>query len=574
MQPRLIVLKLGGSVLASEASLPRAVHEIHRWRRAGYAVVAVVSAFAGDTDRLLDRARALGAAPASSAAAAATGELLSAALLGAALDRAGVPSSVLTPAALALRAEGPPLEATPAALERARIDAVHARGAVAIIPGFAALDARGCTVLLGRGGSDLSALFLAHALGARCWLVKDVDGLYEWDPARSGPAPRRYTTGAWEDALATDGTILQHRAVSFARERRLAFEVAALGSDASTIVGAGPSRFSHAPGHARPLRVALLGLGTVGGGVWELARGSPAQLEISAVCCRDLRRAEALGVPREILHSEALETVQAVADVVVECLGGLEPASSTLRAALESGRAVVTANKRVLAEHGLALRRLARERDLRLLGSAAVGGSAPVLERAAAHVGRLRGVRGVLNGTVNFLIERAVAGCDLDSALGEAQALGLTEADAARDIDGRDAADKLRVIAGVLGVDHVAVERQPLDCAVVRRARSAAERGACVRQVAELELGRTGALGWVHFLELEAGDPLFDVPAAANAAVLLDGSGPLELVTGVGAGRWPTAESVVGDLLALERTSRPERLTEGARRRATSCAVA
>ena len=199
MRPRLIVLKLGGSVLESEASLPRAVHEIYRWRRDGFAVVAVVSAFAGETDRLLERARSLGAAAASSAAAAATGELTSAALLGAALDRAGVPACVLTPAALALRADGDPLEADPVALESARLEAVLEREGVAVVPGFAGIDARGRTVLLGRGGSDLSALFLAHALGARCRLLKDVDGLYEWDPARPGPRPRRYATAKWDE---------------------------------------------------------------------------------------------------------------------------------------------------------------------------------------------------------------------------------------------------------------------------------------------------------------------------------------------------------------------------------------
>lgn len=564
MRERLIVLKLGGSVLNGEASLPRAVHELYRWRRDGFRVVAVVSAFAGETDRLFARAEAHGAGPWSVAAAAATGEQLAASLLGAALDRAGVPASVLAPASLGLSADGPPLEAAPAALDRRRLSSALERDGVVVVPGFSAVDAHGRAVLLGRGGSDLSALFLAHALGARCRLLKDVDGLHEWDPARPGPPPRRYAAATWEDALATDGTILQHRAVHFARERGLTFEVATLGGVEATLVGVGPTRLVPGRERARPLRVALLGLGTVGAGVWSLARELGEVLEVVAVSCRDRRRAEAHGVPATLLRGDPRGAAREDADVVVECLGGREPARSAVATALAAGRAVVTANKLLLAEDGAALRRLARERGARLLGSAAVGGSAPVLERARALSSSVRAVRGVLNGTANLVLERLASGASLDEALEEARTRGLAERDPTRDLDGRDAADKLRVIAAVLGVERVAVAREPLDTTAARRIRAAREEGLRLRQVAELVLDEDGARARVRLATLGPDDPLFDLPDAQNAAVVSGEHGPLERLAGVGAGRWPTAEAVLGDLLEIERERRSIR-TPGTR---------
>jgi homoserine dehydrogenase len=253
-------------------------------------------------------------------------------------------------------------------------------------------------------------------------------------------------------------------------------------------------------------------------------------------------------------------------DVVVECLGGLEPARSSIAAALSAGRDVVTANKLVLAMHGAELRELARAHGGRLLGSAAVGGSAPVLERLGACNGSLRGVRGVLSGTVNFVLERLAEGGRVEDALAKARGLGLTESDATRDLDGSDAADKLRVIAGWLGIERLVIEREMLDEGVVRRARAAGKGGGRVRQVAELSVGAEGASARVRFAELAAGDPLFDLPDASNAAVLLGCAGPLAHAAGTGAGRWPTAESIVGDLLELARgATAPEELVAAAR---------
>lgn len=248
-QRPLIVLKFGGSILLNEDSLRAAVHEIERWRGDGWSTVAVVSAFAGRTDDLLNRGTRLSpsATPSALAGVIATGELESAAFFGLHLDRAGIASCVLSPGLARLRATGPELDANPIALDAGVFQRAFARDEIVAFPGFVAVDESGRHVTLGRGGSDLTALFLAHGLGAiGCRLIKDVDGLYEFDPARSGPTPRRYAYCSFDDALQTDGTIVQHKAVRLAQRLDLEFELGRLGSQNPTVIGGGDSRFDDA----------------------------------------------------------------------------------------------------------------------------------------------------------------------------------------------------------------------------------------------------------------------------------------------------------------------------------------
>lgn len=557
MHSRVIVLKLGGSVLESPDSLPKAVHEIYRWRREGYAVVAVVSAFAGETDRLLSQARNFGAQEASIAALAATGELQSAALLGAALDRAGIPVRVLHPAALAWTAEGSALEALPQQLDVVRLRAALHTSGVVVLPGFSGIDAGGACVLFGRGGSDLSALFVAQQLGARCRLLKDVVGLWESDPSRplepGQRAPRRYARASWANALATDGQILQHRALRWAQAHQFEFEVAALGSEEATLVGGTSTRWSTPRAAPQPLRMILLGLGTVGRGIWQQWSCLGEQVELVAVASRQRSRAAELGVPIERWYADPQQALRVDADVVIEVLGGLEPARSLIERALRSGRSVITANKQVLGQAGLELETLARLQGVALLGSACVGGSTPVLERVQARRTQICGLRGVLSGSVNSILELVSNQHSLAEALQLARDQGLTEIDASRDLEGRDAADKLRVLARILGKETLCVEREQLDEHVLSWARAARTCGHRVRQVSQLDLGQGKIRAQVQFQELAPGDPLFDLPGASNAVVLIGEEEPLEIVRGLGAGSWPTAQSVLGDLLTLQR---------------------
>lgn len=265
MSRRLSVLKFGSSVLRNEDDLYPVADEVRRHVDSGDRVVAVVSAIGDSTESLLERARSLNGSngngsgllagrrnaiggfrssgDAALAALLATGEATSAALLGLALDGIGVPFTVLDAGRVGPFTHGPQLDAEPYWFDcRAVNHALDARP-VAILPGFVGRDDDGNFSLLGRGGSDLTALFAAHRLGAsRCRLLKDVDGVYESDPASSASKPRRYLSLCWEDARALDGVLLQHKAIRFAHEHDIAFEVSACGGNPGTLVGAATTR--------------------------------------------------------------------------------------------------------------------------------------------------------------------------------------------------------------------------------------------------------------------------------------------------------------------------------------------
>ena len=250
----LVVLKFGSSVLRSESDLPVVAEEIKRNVDAGHSVVAVVSAIGESTESLIARARSLGHetgggpigkargkdAPADSALAAllGTGEAASAALVGLALDRIGVEFTVLDAGRVGPFTRGPQLDAEPCSFDSGTVKRALTDRPVAVLPGFVGRDENGNFSLLGRGGSDLTALFVAHCLKApRCRLLKDVDGIYETDPSGSIPKPRRYATLDWHEALRLDGGVLQHKAVLFAHRHRISFEVGACGGGRSSLIG-------------------------------------------------------------------------------------------------------------------------------------------------------------------------------------------------------------------------------------------------------------------------------------------------------------------------------------------------
>ncbi len=270
MRDPVIVLKFGGSVLRDEAAVRVAAGEVARFVADGWRVVAVVSALEGTTDRLLAQSRGYGDKPHAHSVALllATGELTTAALLGLALAERGLAVETLDAASIGLRTTDDALDASPISLDEPTVLGTLARSRAVVVPGFVGRDSTGRTTLLGRGGSDLTALFLADRLGATCRLVKDVDGLYEWDPASPGPRPRRYATLPWEQALRLDGTIVQHKAVRWALERGLAFEVSCIGGRSASRVGAlGVGFEEEETGRARP-------------------RSESSEREVSACCVR------------------------------------------------------------------------------------------------------------------------------------------------------------------------------------------------------------------------------------------------------------------------------------------------
>jgi homoserine dehydrogenase len=241
-----VVLKFGSSIFAGPASYAAAVTEIRRYLDEGSQVIAVVSAMLGETDKLYGWSRSAGPTPDPYAMAelVATGELQSSLLLRLWLLHSGIPAVVARPQEIGLLAEGPAHDSDPVALDLGRLEVLLEQHAVAIVPGFIGCDHQGRTVLFGRGGSDDSALFLAHQLQADCILLKDVDGVFEYDPALPGPPPRVFSHISFQHALEVAGVLVQPKAIRFAQQRGLVFAVRSIGSSAGTWIGSPQSEFA------------------------------------------------------------------------------------------------------------------------------------------------------------------------------------------------------------------------------------------------------------------------------------------------------------------------------------------
>lgn len=541
---RPIVIKFGGSVLTGEAALHAAAQETYRFLRSGHPVLVVVSAFSGRTD-VLERS-----APTHDAAERARwiarGEQEAAAALAEVLRARGLQHAVCEPEAIGLTARGPLDEAWPAAVDRHVLRETLETKGIVIVPGFHGVAPGGATALFGRGGSDGTALFLARELDAeRCLLVKDVDGVYERDPASPGPRPRRFDRITPETAVRLAGQLIQPKALAFASGHALSFEITTWNQARTTRVGPGADELATSDPHHGPLRVALLGHGTVGAAVARRLEDI-SDVEVVGALVRDAERhAAASDRPQSWFTTEASTLRTRNPDLVIELLGGEEPARQLVSEALVAGIPVVTANKALLARHGAELELLAVAHGTRILGSAAVGGVLPAIE--LVHTRRPRALRGVLNGTTNHVLEDERVGLAPDQARARARAHGLAEADASRDLDGRDALDKLRLLVGALGEDPTscenAIESWPGQPPSGKRWRQVASWGP--------EVG-----GTVRWEAVGPEDPFFDLPGAENALVLDDLRRPPEVVRGTGAGALPTATAVIADLLDLLRERR------------------
>jgi homoserine dehydrogenase len=553
MPRKVIVLKFGSSVLQSPGDLPHAVHEIYRWIRRQYRVVAVVSAFAGETDRLLESVeRYRGANPEAIARVVATGEEVASAFLTLELDRFGVPAQVLDPSQIQLIAETSSNDTEPVSAKLPAIEEVLNQGRVAVIPGFVARDRRGRVVLFGRGGSDLSALFLAKQLDARCRLIKDVDGIYDHDPATHSNV-KRFDEVKSSDALSIAGKVVQQKAIAFGKKTGVRFEVAALGENHATIVGSYRSTFAARNHSPAPLKVGMLGLGVVGLGVFQELWKHPHLFEVTRIAVRrpDLHLDHA---PGHLLTQDCWNVIEGV-DVVVELIGGTEPAADLVQAALRAGKPVVTANKLLLAK------------DVTLVGlgelrySAAVGGAVPALEavKALADEGNIVSLAGVLNGTCNYILDRIAAGCSREQAVAEAQANGFAEQDPRADLSGSDTVCKLRLLARLAfpEVEKHYVTVTGIDAIDSEWVRSAARKGSRVRLV-----GHAFVSGGSVHLEVkpklvDSSHPFAQIRNEENCLLIdTQKSGPQHVWTGRGAGRWPTTVAVMADLFDLYRERR------------------
>ena len=550
------VLKFGSSVLRSPEELPEVVSEIYRHVRRGEKVVAVVSAFLGRTDALLGQARALGGARDNKHLPryVALGEEHAAALTAIGCDRVGLDVRALSVRELGILAEGSSEESVPLRLEGSALHAALAAHEVVVVPGYGAVNEDDEVVLLGRGGTDLTAVFLAAELGlGHVRLLKDVDGVYDSDPAIAGDVASRYAELDWKTARIVAGKLVQRRAVEVAEQRRVVVEVAALGRQAASLIG--PKLSDPVPaGHPRKWKIALAGCGVVGGGVLQRLLGRPDLYEVTGVLVRDPGKPRDVRIPTGLITADAEHLFDAQPDVLVEALSEGPPAQRLIRRALERGVHVVSANKQAVALDLQGLQDAARDHGVSLSYSAAVGGGSPMIEtvRAARDLGEIVEIEAVLNGTVNFMLDRLSHGAAFDDALADARAAGFAEEDPSADLEGHDAAAKLRILAfEAFGevLEDSDIPRAALNVEVVAQhggVGALRQIGRCVREDGEVS-------AWVN-LEPTLEARLFrTLRGERNALRVVLKDGRSFVCRGRGAGRWPTSESVFADLGELVR---------------------
>lgn len=230
MSTGMIVLKFGSSVLERPEDYRCAATEVSAEVGKGHKVVAVVSAMGRTTDDLLEAVKVVAQSPPHSVLVSllATGEEASVALLSMALAAKGVRATEFTTAELPVYTRGPLEDADPVEVDSEKIVSALESADVVVVPGFIGMDGTGVPSLLGRGGSDLTALFLGHVLGAEVRLVKDFDGIYPQDP-RLVPDAVPFRFLSWEGVNRIGGDVVQIKAVDFAERHQLGFRVSALG---------------------------------------------------------------------------------------------------------------------------------------------------------------------------------------------------------------------------------------------------------------------------------------------------------------------------------------------------------
>lgn len=329
-------------------------------------------------------------------------------------------------------------------------------------------------------------------------------------------------------------------------------------------------------------KVGLLGLGTVGTGTAEILL-SPSgrhpllqELEIYKIGVRSLDKARTLQIDKNVFTTdlESIVTDPAV-DIVVEVIGGLEPARSLILKAIAGGKHVVTANKAVIARYGDEIFTAANEKGVYVLLEAAVGGGIPVIQPLKQSLGanRIQSVTGIVNGTTNYILTRmATEGADFADVLADAQKLGYAEADPTADVDGFDAADKIAILASLAFNGRIKLEQiyregirqvsaadiayaEKLDFAIKLLAIAKRE----VTNASNSESSTEDKLQLrVHPTLVPKTHPLASINGVYNA-ILLEGE-PLGQVMfyGRGAGAGPTASAVVSDIMNIAAVLKTE----------------
>ena len=316
----------------------------------------------------------------------------------------------------------------------------------------------------------------------------------------------------------------------------------------------------------KTLRVGMLGCGVVGGEVArliianqkDLTARSGAQLDLVKIGVRNLARPN---VAKELLTTDLDSIVKdASIDLIIEVIGGIEPAKTLILEALKNGKSVVTANKALLAKHGAELFAAADQGGVDLYYEAAVAGAIPILRplRESLVGDHIQRVMGIVNGTTNFILTKMdESGAAFGDALAEAQALGFAEADPTADVEGFDAAAKAAILAGLAFHSRVTdsdVYREGITKITDTDVAVAKSLDLVVKLLAIAELTNDGKISVrVHPTLISRNHPLASVREAFNAVFVESEAAGAMMFYGRGAGGAPTASAILGDLVAVAR---------------------
>jgi len=313
---------------------------------------------------------------------------------------------------------------------------------------------------------------------------------------------------------------------------------------------------------ATTVRVALAGCGVVGSALvglveshrTELLRRHRIRIEFTSILVNHIERRRAAHVPTDLLTDDVDEFLAAPADIVAEATVGVVTAYRIACASLRSGRRFVTANKALVAAHGPQLSRLAAENKATFHFEPAVGGAIPIvrcLREAAAGIG-VKSVRGVLNGTCNYVLTRVDEGAGYAEALAEAQVRGFAEPDPSRDVSGEDAADKVRVLAWLaFGVDpaNLPVWCRGIGADAEKLISVARAAGGVLKLIGECHETSSGIVATVEPTVVSADSEIARVQGEENVFLVGSESADAIVLRGKGAGGIPTAGALLGDLL-------------------------
>ena len=315
-----------------------------------------------------------------------------------------------------------------------------------------------------------------------------------------------------------------------------------------------------------PIRVGLLGAGIVGSQTArllveqrdELSQRIGRDIELVGVACLDPDEVDFPWIDRSLLTSDTM-AVATNADIVVELIGGLEPARTFVLAAIESGASVVTANKALLAKYGPEIYQAAETKGVDIYFEAAVGGAIPIVRplRESLVGDKVTSMLGIVNGTTNYILdEMTTKGLDFDVALKDAQAKGYAEADPTGDIEGHDAANKAAIMATLgfhanVAIDDVTVEGITKVTADDIAAATAEHK--VVKLLAVVENGEAGVSARVYPALIDENHPLASVHGSFNAVFVKAEAADDLMFYGRGAGGAPTASAVVGDVVTVAR---------------------